>query len=54
MNTECKLKSNLTWPKCPKSMQSNKNGTGPIITAKNAVLIVLELENCYLVRRGDD
>ena len=35
-------------------MQSNKNGTGPMITAKNAVLIVLELENCYLVRRGDD
>ena len=34
MNTECKLKSNLTWPKCPKSMQSNKNGTGPMITAK--------------------
>ena len=41
MNTEHQLKSKLTWPKCPKSMQLNKNGTGAMTKAKNAVFIGL-------------
>ena len=41
MNTEHQLKSKLTWPRCPKSMEVNQNGTGAMTTTKNAVFIGL-------------